>query len=280
MDKGLDLKLPSIPGLQTNISTTLGINIPSIPVTISLNTLPPIKTELKVIPLQLPLNKLLPIVETEAPGIFPDMYELINVSWYNDEPVVRIGSIGDGSCFFHAVLNGYYPPYQNNNKLSYRMDLVRKLRRDIAYTLQMKDPDNHNIILWESAAKGQFSALYQQQLMGLDFTDIFNYPVNFSLNGLQRLFNSTNYLGNEVYQYASDMLGIDIYVMRLTNKDLHVHQNTSIKGMIRKVVIISGNGNHYETIGVDRNNLFQTVFDQNDPFIIALRSRIDDEEGG
>ena len=117
--------------------------------------------------------------------------------------------------------------------------------------------------------------------MGLDFNDIFDYPVDFSLNGMQRLFNSTSYLGNEVYQYASDILGIDIYIMRLTNRDLYVHQNTSVRGLVRKVIVISGNGNHYETVGVERGpeRLFQTVFDQTDPFIIALRSQIEDEGG-
>jgi hypothetical protein len=75
------------------------------------------------------------------------------------------------------------------------------------------------------------------------------------------------------------MLGIDIYVMRLTNKGLSVHLNTSVRGVVRKAVVISGNGNHYETVGIERNGLFQTVFDQTDPFIIALRLQIDDEGG-
>lgn len=231
-----------------------------------------------------PLSALPPLVgtsniETELPGIPVDTYENVNVSWYDNETVVRIGAIGDGSCFFHAVLNGYYPPYQNNPDNKYRRRLVSMLRRDIAYTLQMEDPKNPNLTLWETAANGQFAALYEQQQMGLDFNDIFDFPVDFSLEGLQRLFNSTSYLGNEVYQYASDMLGIDIYIMRLTNQDLYVHQNTSVRGLNRKVVVISGNGNHYETVGIERDGLFQTVFDQNDPFIVALRSLITDEGG-
>jgi hypothetical protein len=223
-------------------------------------------------------NKLPPIkVETELPGIPVDTYQKVKVSWYPDETVVRIGAIGDGSCFFHAVLNGYYPPYQSNDNREYRMALVRKLRRDIAYTLQMEDPKNLGSTLYETVANGQFAALYEQQLMGLDFNDIFDYPVDFSLDGLQRLFNSIQHLGNEVYQYASDILGIDIYIMRLTNQDLYVHQNTSVPGTVRKAVVISGNGNHYETIGIERNGMFQTVFDQNDPFLVALKGQIHDE---
>ena len=231
----------------------------------------------------------LPNMEMELPGIPTDTYEELTVTWYQNEPVVRIGAIGDGSCFFHATLNGYYPGYQNNGDYQFRRRFVSMLRRDVAYTLQMEDPDNQGMIMWQTAANGQFTALYEQQLMGLDFNDIFDYPVDFSLDGMQSLFNSTAYLGNEVYQYASDILGIDIYVMRLTNRDLYVHQNTSVRGVVRKVIVISGNGNHYETVGIERPNgtdtgtdtgtMFQTVFDQNDPFIISLRRQIDDEGG-
>ena len=216
--------------------------------------------------------------EHELPGIPPDTYENVNVSWYPGEQVVRIGAIGDGSCFFHAVLNAYYPEYQDNADRRYRIDLVKKLRRDIAYTLQEPDPFYPGKIRWETAASGQLAALNKQQELGVDFTSVFGYPVDFSLNGLQRLFNSNEYLGNEVYQYAADMLNVDVYITRLTSTDLYVHQNTDRPGSNRRVVVISGNGNHYETIGLLRDQLFQTYFDRNDPFIVALRQQVSEEE--
>ena len=234
-------------------------------------------------PVVVPTTKLLPIItapfiptgipsEVELPMIPVDTYQQLTVTWYLQDPVVRIGAIGNGSCYFHAVLGGYYPRYQNSRDNNFRMDFVQKLRRDIAYTLEMDDPLQPGQTMWETAVNGQFMALYEQQLLGHVFEDDFGQIIDFSLNGLQRLFNSTSYLGDEVYQYASDMLGIDIYIMRLTNKDLYVHLNTAKPDLVRKVVVISGNGNHYETIGVERNGLFQTTFDQNDPFILAIKS--------
>jgi len=288
---GLSTTLPTglptaaLPGLSTTLPT--GIPTATSPTGIPTATLPGLPTVQGTIP-PVTLPALPPLtgfglpavdVESELPLIPPDTYQRIIVTWYPNEQVVRIGAIGDGSCFFHATLNGYYPPYQNNSDAKNRRRFVSMLRRDIAYTLQMDDPENPGMTLWQTAANGQFEALYEQQLMGLNFDDVFGFPVDFSLEGLQRLFNSTSYLGNEVYQYASDMLGIDIYIMRLTNRDLYVHQNTSTRGVVRKVVVISGNGNHYETIGVERNGMFQTVFDQNDPFIVSLRRQIDDEGG-
>ncbi|GAJ23471.1 unnamed protein product, partial [marine sediment metagenome] len=129
--------------------------------------------------------------------------------------------------------------------------------------------------LYETANNGMFLALNEHQNLGLDLGDNFD----FSLTGLQKLFNSTGFLGDEVYQYASDILGIDIYVMRLTNKDLYPHLNTAKKGFKRKAIIISGNGNHYESVGVYRDNLYQTTFDQDDPIILSIRALIEDEGG-
>ena len=210
-------------------------------------------------------------IEHELSIIPIDTYEKINIKWYPNENVVRIGTIGDGSCFFHAVLGAYYQPYQNNDQYKFRSDLVKRLRRDLAYILQLKDPQRPDKTIWETAVDGQFMELYNQQMMGLDFTSVFGVPIDFSLEGLQKLFNSMDYLGNEVYQYASDLLGIDIYIMRGTNKNLYPYQNTSKEFINRKAVVITGNGCHYEIIAIERNGLFQTVFERDDPFIIALK---------
>ncbi len=210
--------------------------------------------------------------EQELPIIKMDSYEPISISWYNKEDVVRIGAIGDGSCFFHAVLNGYLKSYQLNSDINYRADFVRKLRRDIAETLSIKNENGKTN--WETTAGGQFVALYEQQQMGVDFTDIFGQSFDFSLDGMYKLINSSAFLGDEIYKYASDRLGLDIYIMRLTDKDLYLHSNTSQEGIERRSVIISGNGSHYETIGIERNGLFQTLFEYNDPFLVKIKSMI------
>ena len=243
---------------------------------------PPISSDISI---ELPLYKPLFPVETEN-TVFPDVLEMpvgsipmdshqtIQVAWYPHEKVVRIGAIGDGSCFYHSVLGAYYVPYQNNNNTKYRKNFVRLLRRDLAYYLQTERPDGKTV--WEVTVGGQFKELYEQQELGLILEDQFGIPIDFSSEGLQKLLNSTRYLGDEVYGYSAEALGIDIYVTRLTTAGLNVHLDTSKPGVVRKVVVISGNGAHYEIIGVERNGLFQTVFDSNDPFIQALRTNIED----
>ncbi len=253
--------LPSVSLPPVSVPSLGPVSLPPVPV-----------SKTKDIEKKIPLSKPLKTKgkEKELPIIPEDTYEELHVSWYPNEKVVRIGAIGDGSCFFHSTLNGYYPPYQNLTVN--RREFVRKLRRDLAYALQLPDPHQPDKTNYETASGGQFVALYEQQLMGLDFGDVFGEPVDFSMEGLQELFNSNRYLGNEVYQYAADMMGIDIYVTRLTDKDLYVYQTTA-GNIDRNVVVISGNGVHYETVGVERDGKFQTVFSPNDPFVMAIKDQ-------
>ena len=266
--------LPPIPGM---IMTPLVQPIPEIP---ALQPLESLTEQISLLNITVPPHVTSKEIENELPGILPDTYESVAVSWYPSPPneeVVRIGAIGDGSCFFHSVLNGYYKEYQNNPDRRYRIDLVKKLRRDIGFSLQEGDPNYVGKIRWETAAGGQLAGMYEQQQLGVDFESVFGYPIDFSLNGLQRLINSNEFLGNEVYSYAADMLNIDIFITRLTEKDLYVHQNTNRPGSVRRVVVISGNGDHYETIGLIRNSLFQTFFEYDDPFIMALKSQVSED---
>jgi hypothetical protein len=58
--------------------------------------------------------------------------------WYRN--VVRIATIGDGSCFFHAVLKAGSPEYQKNNSYNVRTKHAFLLRRDLAYLLTLPNP--------------------------------------------------------------------------------------------------------------------------------------------
>ena len=244
--------------------------------------LPKLPEELPKLPEELP--KLPPLVAKEtvvkspAPkskkgerelSLIPmDKVEPVKLTWW-DENVVRIGSISDGSCFVHSVLNAYLKVYQTNPDVKFRKEFVKNFRRDLSHTLRFPDPNNPDKIRYETAADGQFANLYAEQLLGLKFEDVFGQKVDFSIEGLEKRFDSSDYLGDEVYSYVADLLNINVYVMRLTSKDLYPHLNT---GEGKKSIIISGNGYHFETIGVERNGLYQTFFESDDPLILKIRS--------
>ena len=201
-----------------------------------------------------------------------DKYAPVTVTWYTQRPLVRIATLGDGSCFFHATLKGFYPGYQNNASFAYRSQFVAMLRRDLAFVLGMQNPSAPGQTFYQTTANGQWVNLAEQQQMGLSLTDDFGVPVDYTLTGMQRLFNSRRDVGDEVYQFVSDMLGVDIFVVRGTDRNLYVHLSTRDPNNPRRAVVIVGNGMHYEVIAVDHGPQvgFQTIFNVGDPFITAL----------
>lgn len=245
------------------------------------------------------------------PGVGDDVVQQLTAKWYQN--LVRIAAIGDGSCFFHAVLKAYTQQYQNNDAYNFRVSYIQQLRRDIAYALQLPDPnmqelanidpeyyqtvfaehvkrrtrlgylegilpnDYPEILNYETASDGQFVNLFEQQQLGLVILDPHGVPVDFSLRGLQYLMNSHRDVGDEVYGYLSQLLGVTIYVMHGYYDELEPHINTAAIDPERWVIVIIGNGIHYEVVGIQTENGYQTVFPPNHPLLAALETKIQQE---
>jgi len=202
----------------------------------------------------------------KGPAINDDTYAPLTCTWYDN--LVRIATIGDGSCFIHAVLKGFFREYQDNRDAAYRLNIAAQIRRDLAITLGLENPQYPGHTYWETSARGSFPRMVMQQINDEELIGVLR--VDYSLSGLQRLFNSTSQLGDEVYTFVSDALGVDIYILRATRQDLYPHYHTRRPGNDRPGVVVIGNMYHYEVLAVDTPNGFQTVFLQGDPFLDAL----------
>jgi len=202
----------------------------------------------------------LPSIPTRAGT--DDTYLPVNFQQPFNGQLVRIATIGDGSCFFHAVLKAYYKPYADNPSYSYRRQLVINLRRDLATILPMINPDT-GTTYYEDANNGVWAQLAEHGRI-----DDLGNNVDYSLRGMQRLFDSDRDVGDEVFGFVSDMLGLDIYVVQLNSDDIRPHISI-VKD--RPAVVIGGNGHHYETIGVLHGDVIQTVFWPSDPLIAVLK---------
>lgn len=205
----------------------------------------------------------------QGPAIGDDTYAPLRATWHNN--LVRIATIGDGNCFVHAVLKGFYRKYQDNNDAKYRLDLSSVVRRDLGSMLSVDNPAYPGRSYWMTAAYGAFPRMVMQQITDEELVRDVN--LDYSMNGLQRLFNSTVQLGDEVYSYIADVLGVDIYILRATTEDLYPHLHTHRPGRDRPIVVIVGNTYHYELVALDTVNGFQTVFMPGDPFIAILTER-------
>lgn len=201
-----------------------------------------------------------------GPAVNDDTYAPLTCTWYDN--LVRIATIGEGSCFIHAVLKAFYRPYQETNGAAYRLRTAADMRRDLAIALSLENPQYPGHTYWETSARGSFPRMVMQQIN--DENLVGDLRVDYSLSGLQRLFNSTSQLGEEVYTFVADALDVDIYVLRATRADLYPNSHTRRPDIIRPGIVIVGNMYHYEVLAVDTDNGFQTVFFPGDPFLLAL----------
>jgi hypothetical protein len=235
---------------------------------------------------QIPRNK-------NMPGVGDDKVEKLTVTW-TDEEVSRIACIGDGSCFFHAFLKGFYAPYQNQNGYNFRTELVRNFRDELAALIVEEDPANPGLLFYQTAANGEWQLMAEEQNAAIKLReeeetrlretlkgkkleealrkakkDDFNLPLDYSIEGIVDLFLSNRDVGDEVYSFVSEIVGVGVYILRGTNKNLYPQISVGIE---HPSVVIVGNGVHYEVIAVKRQDGLQTFFDPDDPFLVSLRN--------
>lgn len=209
-------------------------------------------------------------------AIGDDTYEILRVQWFCPRPVVRISCIHDGSSFFHAVLKSFYSPYANTSSYLQRTNIVKLLRRDLAYNLALDDPESEE---------------------GLTYFQTTGLEGKGSLESIQKLLNSPQPLDLDLYKYAARMIGIDVYIFRGTTEDLFPLYTTAVagEGPRDNSVVLLEMASHYELVGVlqernvevfrdqlkivptggKRKQLIQSIFKADDPFLTVVRSNFD-----
>ena len=103
------------------------------------------------------------------------------------------------------------------------------------------------------------------------FTERMETFVEETLCGQCKHFNSTAFIGNETTAYISNMLSISIFIYKLYKNAIEAIEIPDPSD--RPIVIIAGNGGHYEVIGLNHPGQgIQTVFFEQNEFIKFLRS--------
>ena len=105
---------------------------------------------------------------------------------------------------------------------------------------------------------------YYQTNSNVDFREKFAKDLKLEIENLN--------LGDEIFSQVSEILNIDIYVMRLKSDDLILHKNTYKEGSTRRSIVILDREFYLETLGLEKDSLYQTLFDYNDPFIEKIKN--------
>lgn len=171
--------------------------------------------------------------------------------------------IGDGSCYFHSIIDAYFLPVRTgflDGKLFNRFDFVKKFRFDLSNMLSLPRPGYDGKTYYETLSRGK---LKDRSKSGL--------PV--SLSDMVEGLRSNNPVGYIYHELISDILSLDIYILNYEKKDIYMIDSDFYYKDRKSIVILYIPG-HFEVVGVMRSNELKTYFEPQDDFIRKIRSRI------
>lgn len=187
---------------------------------------------------------------------------------FNYPNMIRVFTIGDGSCFFHALLNAFYTPYRTrklNGLPVTPKELVRDLRS--ALSARLGEP----ISAYSSPEDTYYSRLGDGTIAKIAET----IP-RYSLSEMQnKLADTTQYVGNEYNEFISDQLNKDIYILDGKTQDIYMTgDNWEKLYKNRDSIVLLYLPGHYELVSIIENGTTHSLFKYDNPFIQAIRSRM------
>lgn len=179
------------------------------------------------------------------------------------EGIRVIPTIGDGSCFFHAVLQAFNLEYIRSRS-DRRQEMARLTRNLLAEALEELDPETGKTY-YEGLGKGHLADLGK------------TYPP-LSLPELKKLLRSSRPVGHEFLEALGNFFNLDICVLRASTDDVYVFEAEPPLSPGRPTVFIlytqgGIDSGHYETIGLQTSSGLKTLFAPNHPLPQAYRRR-------
>lgn len=168
----------------------------------------------------------------------------------NNFKIYKIKTIGDGSCYFHAVLMAISMKYRRKDYFE-RVLLARDLRNALADVL---DEEYYNL---SGGKLEEFSREYKQS----------------SLDYMKRELRSRIPVDNKYHELVSNELSLDIYIIEKKYDRVYNFGKDNLYYKERDSVILyyDEDGCHFELLSVCNNNGLQTVFEANSPVIKNIK---------
>lgn len=176
-------------------------------------------------------------------------YTPLQLPWYPN--TMRIPTIGDGSCFFHAIALAYCKIYREGDN-NYKVNFIRQLRYQLALALSEK---------YNTLSRGQLPSMSKDM-------------PQYTLDAMQKELNSNHPVDNLYLELCSEVLGIDIYIIDILKRDIYVIGDKELLSKNRNSIVLGYIPGHYELVGVlERETFIRTLFPPDHSFITTIKSR-------
>lgn len=171
--------------------------------------------------------------------------------------LARIGTISDGNCWYHAFCRVTSPTYRSYGYHD-RRKFVRNLREETAMLM------THEVFTKLTIADSEVGTVDK------------HYG---SAHAFRKHINSDNWVGEEVTEFMSDLFEVDIIILYYTDHEFGVPLSKYLysdrkhgKKYSKSIILLNIDNNHFEGVGIIRHGYLYTLFESDDPIIIALKT--------
>lgn len=186
---------------------------------------------------------------------------------FSYENMVRLYTIADGSCFFHAVVNGFYLPYQtekDDGEYLDRKEFIQNFRKDLAKRLGEPISKRDPTTPYQLISRGELSKMAEEMKMP-----------EYRLENMQKELEDPNeWIWLLYLEYVSNQINKDIYILDAQKKDVYITGEEDILHAGRDSIVILYLPDHFETVGLNVNGVVGTRFGTNSKFISRIRLRL------
>ena len=180
--------------------------------------------------------------------------------------LVRIVTLGDGSCLLHAIVNGYYLPYRTSKDKQQTLQvLISTVRKEMSQKLTMLDSEH-----------GDGKLTYYQTINNGHLPDEGKEVPEFTMENMVKCLNSSQSLGTGYLELISRLLNRDLYILSELTQDLYATDELPymVTGKRSAVVVYWDGVGHYELVALKNSQgTFDSHFKPTNPLIEFLYSR-------
>ena len=182
--------------------------------------------------------------------------------------MIRVYTIPDGNCLFHAIANSYFEPYRKGilqGKPITQQEIVRSFRTDLAYLLKQKSASNPSKTNYEMLGNGAVMSMSE------------TLPC-FSLGNMQKELMNNSPVDNLYNEHVSNCINKDIYILSADKQDVYMFgDDYRLLYKNRDSLVIIYLEGHYEMIALQDQNtgMERSLFPYNHPFINLIRKRME-----
>jgi hypothetical protein len=175
-----------------------------------------------------------------------------------DFEFVKISAIGDGSCMFHAILQGFNKTYTSSSNQQKQV-MCRQFRNDLSSVLS---EEINGKVCYDQLSRGQLKTFSE-------------FVPETSLTRMKKSLKSNEWGDMRFIEMISNLMDINIIIIDYGKKNIYHMGDFELFIKPRDSIIIMVTNNiHFDTVGVNFSSGIRTLFSYNETVVQQLISKM------